>query len=410
MAVNVGPSTAATVFRMDYDAYVQMLEDVDLGRLGKGAFGQVFRLKRTALEKYVAGDLGHIQDEFVALKVFNELDASLSPEEREKITLEFERELAISLRVSNDCRARGLVCIYGHVIVEKKNSEVARQIIIMEYVGKFNLKTTLSRLWFHNPVPPAFEIMRRLLSMIDVVARSISYLHKMGVIHNDIKPENILMRDSGEPVLADFGLGCLWEDCKKDKGQVGTKKYFSYKKYTTKTADMSKDDFTRADVWAFAVCMEMMLSKAESSRIANIKEKDLINMVVKGYSQVFTFKYIPLDDQKQARAYKQFVDNYVLSILDNPWKPAKWPTLLQIIVAAGNTATTYFSPTIARVGFRNSDATFAVRREGEGVRIWNRVSGAPNCECRFESMSALDELLQSAAPARKNVCPDCSLK
>ncbi|MGF1528754.1 MAG: WD40 repeat domain-containing serine/threonine protein kinase [Candidatus Competibacterales bacterium] len=44
------------------------------------------------------------------------------------------------------------------------------------------------------------------LTIVTVLARALGYAHKQGVIHRDIKPQNILFYDHGVPVLSDFGI------------------------------------------------------------------------------------------------------------------------------------------------------------------------------------------------------------
>ena len=45
----------------------------------------------------------------------------------------------------------------------------------------------------------------RLLNILTPLIGAINYLHNANYIHRDIKPDNILIRDSGDPVLIDFG-------------------------------------------------------------------------------------------------------------------------------------------------------------------------------------------------------------
>src|SRR5258706_8899560 len=73
--------------------------------------------------------------------------------------------------------------------------------LVMEYMPGGTLKKILGR-----PIP--WQIALRLLLP---VARGGEYAHKRGIVHRDIKPTNILITESGDPMLSDFGIAKLSE-------------------------------------------------------------------------------------------------------------------------------------------------------------------------------------------------------
>lgn len=77
--------------------------------------------------------------------------------------------------------------------------------IVMEYVKGSDMFDYLEKREFKIP-----EL--RAQDMAKSIALAIKYFHELGIIHRDIKLENILMsdnQDTASPKLSDFGLSAM---------------------------------------------------------------------------------------------------------------------------------------------------------------------------------------------------------
>jgi serine/threonine protein kinase len=76
-----------------------------------------------------------------------------------------------------------------------------------------------------------FKVKENHLKEIFIqIVEGVSYLHSLGIVHRDIKLENILMSDNSDyskPVLIDFGLSTLLPLNKKSDEPYGTIGYCS---------------------------------------------------------------------------------------------------------------------------------------------------------------------------------------
>ena len=120
--------------------------------------------------------------------------------------------------------------------------------IAMEYISGGNMRTVMQE---HNHDP------EWALSIAGQIALALGYAHKVGIVHRDVKPENILFRENGAAVLTDFGIAkAITSSTNLTRAGtiIGTPKYMS----PEQTDGMGNDP--RTDIYSLGIILYEMLT------------------------------------------------------------------------------------------------------------------------------------------------------
>ncbi|KAL8118317.1 serine/threonine/tyrosine-protein kinase HT1-like isoform X2 [Apium graveolens] len=120
--------------------------------------------------------------------------------------------------------------------------------IITEYLAGGSL-----RKYLHQQEPYSLPINLVLKFAIDI-ARGMQYLHSQGIIHRDLKSENLLLGEDLCVKVADFGISCLESQCGDPKGFTGT--------YRWMAPEMIKEKAhtKKVDVYSFGIVLWELLT------------------------------------------------------------------------------------------------------------------------------------------------------
>jgi serine/threonine protein kinase len=197
-----------------------------LDAIGEGGMGQVFKVRNKTLNT------------FAALKVIhqNRLQKSQTAAKR------FKREIQITSKLNhlNVVRAYDANEINGSLI------------LVMEYVEG----TDLSKLVKQNgPLP-----IDKACNYISQVAAGLQHAHELGMVHRDIKPQNLLLNKMGEVKILDMGLARSLESSDEttltqEGSVVGTPDYLA-----PEQAVSAHNVDIRADIYSLGVTFYYLLT------------------------------------------------------------------------------------------------------------------------------------------------------
>src|SRR5579859_4882361 len=146
--------------------------------LGKGGFARVYLGEHIFLGSQAKA----------AIKVLNE--TRLSDEDRQNFITE-----ARTIRKLNHPH---IVKLLEFGIELSRYVDGSIPFLVMDYAPEGTLRN-------HHPLKTVVPI-KRIVSYIDQVTDGLQYAHDQGIVHSDVKPENMLVMGVDDIVLSDFGI------------------------------------------------------------------------------------------------------------------------------------------------------------------------------------------------------------
>jgi serine/threonine-protein kinase len=193
--------------------------------IGRGGMGVVYKAVDAQL------------DETVAIKTLPGDVMSRSPEDLER----FKREIRLARKITH----RNVLRTYDYGEAD------GVYFISMEFVRGYTLAELLEEAPAHQMVP------RVGMGIARQICRGLEAAHEQGIIHRDIKPQNVLIDHKGEVKLMDFGIARMAEAHEGMTQQgliVGTPHYMSPEQVQGKQLD------PRSDVYSMGVMLYEMLA------------------------------------------------------------------------------------------------------------------------------------------------------
>jgi serine/threonine-protein kinase len=204
--------TRGTIFASRYE----IIEE-----LGKGGMGKVYRVEDKKIK------------EEVALKLIKPEVAS------DKKTIErFSNELKMARKIAH----RNVCKMYD--LGEEKGTHY----ITMEYVPGEDLKTTIRRV---GPLGAG-----KVVFIAKQMCEGLEEAHSLGVIHRDLKPQNIMIDKGGNARIMDFGIARSIEA----KGITGEGVMIGTPEYMSPEQTEAKDVDKRSDIYSLGVVLYEMVT------------------------------------------------------------------------------------------------------------------------------------------------------
>ena len=258
-----------------------------IDQVGKGGMGRVYKVLDTQI------------NENIALKLIRPEIAT-----EEKVIERFRNELIIARKIThkNICRLFDI------------NEEAGTPFITMEYVSGEDLKSII---WKEGKLTEA-----KIISIAKKVCEGLDAAHELGVVHRDLKPQNIMIDETGKVKIMDFGIARSVQTPGVTQAGVtiGTLEYMSPEQVEGKETDQ------RSDIYSFGVILYEMitgrvpfegntpLSIAYKHKHESPQDPRKINDQISEQINGLVLKCLQKDKEKRYQTAREILDELIVDL------------------------------------------------------------------------------------------------
>lgn len=229
-------------------------------KLGSGAFGTVYKVIKTNASGQYVRALKHITipTEKQYNSVLNSMGGDVS--KADSYFSQMLNNIVSEIKILNDLSEKGvqhIVRYYENDILVSDAPKHYDIFILMEYLTPLE-----------DYIQGADFLVRDVIKLATDVLNGLQACHNNGVIHRDIKDDNIFVSEKGEYKIGDFGVSKVLKDSSKAESLKGTPNFLAPEVY------LGKESYTKSvDLYSLGIVLYRLLNYSRNPFLPHFPEQ-----------------------------------------------------------------------------------------------------------------------------------------